>query len=249
MDPGSIRTHNVAVGRHLAPAHESIAGILEHFDRAYRHEVRDAPASLVAAAAAHHRLTWIHPFGDGNGRIARLLTHLWFIQSGAGGAGLWTLSRGLACGVGHYKFLLAEADEKRMNDFGGRGRMSDRKLFEFCAWLLDTARDQVAYMAKTLQIETLAGRLGAAMLHKEHSGELPKKSSKLVREALIKGRIARTEAAAIMSVSPRTAQPIVRILVERGYLKSPSERGKLSVGFPAEICAFAFPELFPTGLP
>ncbi len=86
--PGNIRTHNVAVGQHLAPAHESLVGILERFDRAYRHEVRDAPASLVAAAAAHHRLTWIHPFDDGNGRIARLLTHLWFIQAGAGGAGL-----------------------------------------------------------------------------------------------------------------------------------------------------------------
>ncbi len=127
--------------------------------------------------------------------------------------------------------------------------MSDRQLFAFCAWLLDTARDQVAYMAKTLQIETLAGRLAAAVLHKEHSGELPKRSSKLVREALIKGRLARTEASAIMGVSPRTAQPIVRTLVKRGYLQSPSERGKLAVGFPAEICAFAFPELFPTGLP
>lgn len=246
--PGNIRTHNVAVGQHLAPAHESLAGILERFDWAYRHEIRDAPASLVAAAAAHHRLTWIHPFGDGNGRVARLLTHLWFIQAGAGGAGLWTLSRGLARSVGHYKSLLAKADEKRLSDFDGRGRMSDRQLFAFCAWMLDTARDQVAYMAKTLQIETLADRLTAAVLHKEHSGELPKRSFKLVREALIKGRLARTEASAIMGVSPRTAQPIIRILVKRGYLRSPSERGKLAVGFPTEICAFAFPELFPTGL-
>jgi hypothetical protein len=25
---------------------------------------------LFAIAAAHHRLAWIHPFGDGNGRVA-----------------------------------------------------------------------------------------------------------------------------------------------------------------------------------
>jgi Fic family protein len=249
VHPGRIRTENVAVGQHLAPAHESLGEMLERFDRAYRHEIRDSPSSLIAAAAAHHRLTWIHPFDDGNGRIARMLTHLWFIQAGAGGAGLWTLSRGLARNVDDYKSLLAGADEKRLSDFDGRGRMSDRKLFEFCVYLLDTARDQVDYMAKTLQIDTLADRLAAAVLYKEHSGELPKRSSKLVREALIKGRIARTEAATIMGVSPRTAQPVVQTLVKRGYLKSPSERGKLTVGFPTEICAFAFPELFLTGLP
>lgn len=249
VHPGKIRTENVAIGQHLAPAYESLAKMLEHFDRSYRHEIRDSPGSLIAAAAAHHRLTWIHPFDDGNGRIARMLTHLWFIQAGAGGAGLWTLSRGLARSVDDYKSLLAEADEKRMSDFDGRGRMSDRKLFEFCAYLLDTARDQVDYMAKTLQIDTLADRLTAAVLYKEHAGELPKKSSKVVREALVKGKVARTEAGAVMSVSPRTAQPVVQTLVKRGYLKSPSERGKLTVGFPTEICAFAFPELFPTGMP
>ncbi|WP_454435132.1 Fic family protein [Thauera mechernichensis] len=27
---------------------------------------------IVAAFAARHRLTWIHPFPDGNGRVARI---------------------------------------------------------------------------------------------------------------------------------------------------------------------------------
>ena len=39
--------------------------------------------------------------------------------------------------------------------------------------------------------------------------ELPRRSSKLVREALIKGRLARTEASSFMSISALTAQPIV----------------------------------------
>lgn len=248
VEPGVIRTHNVTVGQHLAPAHESLPEMLNRFDRAYRREIRDAPDSLIAAAAAHHRLTWIHPFADGNGRIARMLTHLWLIQAGAGGAGLWTLSRGLARSIEQYKSLLAQADGKRVSDFDGRGRMSDRKLGEFCAYLLDTGRDQIDDMAKTLQIETLAGRLAAAVFYKENSGELPKRSSKLVREVLLKGTLARTEAARIMNVSARTAQPVVQALVRGGYLRSPSERGKLSVGFPTKICALAFPELFPTGL-
>jgi Fic family protein len=31
--------------------------------------------TILAAAAAHHRLLWIHPFADGNGRVARLMSH------------------------------------------------------------------------------------------------------------------------------------------------------------------------------
>jgi len=31
--------------------------------------------SILATAAAHHRLVWIHPLLDGNGRVARLMSH------------------------------------------------------------------------------------------------------------------------------------------------------------------------------
>ena len=30
--------------------------------------------TILAAAAAHHRLLWIHPFLDGNGRVTRLMS-------------------------------------------------------------------------------------------------------------------------------------------------------------------------------
>ncbi|MBI3936222.1 MAG: mobile mystery protein B [Betaproteobacteria bacterium] len=35
------------------------------------------------AARFHHRLTWIHPFANGNGRIARTMTDLLLVQNGA----------------------------------------------------------------------------------------------------------------------------------------------------------------------
>jgi Fic family protein len=47
----------------------------ERFGRAER---------LVAIAAAHHRLLWIHPFADGNGRVARLLSHALLRRAGVG---------------------------------------------------------------------------------------------------------------------------------------------------------------------
>lgn len=37
---------------------------------------------MVRAAVFHHRLVWIHPFFDGNGRTARLLTNLLLLSDG-----------------------------------------------------------------------------------------------------------------------------------------------------------------------
>ena len=45
-------------------------------------ELRDAPPTPGAAFDAHFRLTAIHPFGDGNGRTARLLMNLLLIRGG-----------------------------------------------------------------------------------------------------------------------------------------------------------------------
>ena len=37
---------------------------------------------LIKVALAHHRFGWIHPFGNGNGRVVRLLTYALLIKYG-----------------------------------------------------------------------------------------------------------------------------------------------------------------------
>ena len=37
--------------------------------------------TILSTAAAHHRLAWIHPFLDGNGRVGRLVSHATFLES------------------------------------------------------------------------------------------------------------------------------------------------------------------------
>lgn len=37
---------------------------------------------LIKVALAHHRFGWIHPFGNGNGRVVRLLTYSLLINYG-----------------------------------------------------------------------------------------------------------------------------------------------------------------------
>jgi Fic family protein len=43
----------------------------------------------------HHRLVWIHPFLDGNGRVARLMSHAQFLSL-LGTGGVWSMARVLS---------------------------------------------------------------------------------------------------------------------------------------------------------
>ncbi|WP_407046050.1 Fic family protein [Mesorhizobium abyssinicae] len=65
---------------------------------------------IIACAAAHLRLAWIHPFLDGNGRIARLFSYAWLCELNVGSS-LWSVARGLARQVDEYKARLQAADE------------------------------------------------------------------------------------------------------------------------------------------
>ncbi|WP_309246784.1 Fic family protein [Ramlibacter montanisoli] len=72
--PGQLRKREVRVGQHVPPTHGSLPAFLERWGTFYR-GVRRGEAALIALAAAHQRLGWIHPFVDGNGRVMRLHTH------------------------------------------------------------------------------------------------------------------------------------------------------------------------------
>lgn len=78
--PGRIRDHSVGVARYRGAPHQDCAYLLDRLC-AWLEEpdfnVEDAefrvPYAILRAIVAHLYIAWIHPFGDGNGRTARLL--------------------------------------------------------------------------------------------------------------------------------------------------------------------------------
>ncbi len=250
VNPGQIRPYDVNVGVHLAPPPAALGKFLARFQSFYDTYRRDAtPQAVIAAMAAHHRLAWIHPFGDGNGRVTRLLTHAWLTRIGLGANGLWTLSRGLARGVDQYKEVLAAADNKRLNDYDGRGYLSERRLAEFCSFMIDGASDQINFMHELLDFRQLEKRLLSYCAVAEQARDLPKGSGVLLRDVMLRGTIPRGEAARILNVSARTAQAVIGTLLAKGLLKSPSPKGQLTIAFPGFICPSLFPDLYPAGSP
>ncbi|HIG98831.1 TPA: Fic family protein, partial [Candidatus Woesearchaeota archaeon] len=67
---GNYRDYSVRVGGYRAPDWQDVSKLMDGFV-AFTNTSRLHPVEL--AAVAHYRFEKIHPFGDGNGRIGRLL--------------------------------------------------------------------------------------------------------------------------------------------------------------------------------
>jgi Fic family protein len=244
--PGELRQRGVAVGRHVPPPAEDLPAFMERLEQAYASDRLTKPRQVIAAAAAHHRLLWIHPFLDGNGRVTRLMSHAMLLDLGVGSA-LWSISRGLARRSTEYKRLLMAADEPRKGDLDGRGALSQTALIDFCQFFLESCLDQVRYMRELLEPSELQRRMELYVRDEEGAERLPKRGFAVLREALLSGELDRGRVPALIDASERTARRLVSALIGRGLLTSESHRAPLRLGFPIDVVERWFPRLYPVG--
>ncbi|QPJ65547.1 MAG: Fic family protein [Candidatus Nitrohelix vancouverensis] len=244
VEPGKFRETDVAVGRHIPPSAENIPDFLKRFTDAYDPDRLGRMDRLVAAAASHHRLLWIHPFIDGNGRVARLYSHAYLKTIGIGSS-LWSASRGLARNVENYKTRLDAADAPRQGDLDGRGSLSQKGLEEFCAFFLGVCIDQIDFMESLLKPDELIRRIEIYSEEEVRARRLPKGSFPLLRESLLAGEFERGKAAGLTGYKDRQARTVLKELLEKGLLTSRSVKGPVRLGFPIGIVERWFPSLYP----
>ncbi len=242
--PGEMRSRAVAVGRHVPPPAADLPAFLERFEQAYAADHLSRSRQVVAVAAAHHRLLWIHPFLDGNGRVARLMSHAMFLELGMGSA-LWSVSRGLARNVARYKELLMAADAPRRGDHDGRGALSEAALTDFCRFFLECCLDQVGFMRELLQPAELQRRVARYTRDEVDAGRLPAGAVEILREVLLVGEVARGRVAGLVGTSDRSARRVTARLIERKLLMAGSHRAPLRLGIPLEVVEHWFPRLYP----
>ena len=139
--PGEWRKRDIQVGTHVAISPGALPRFLERFEQVYANVGKTE--SIISTAAAHHRLLWIHPFTDGNGRVTRLMSHAMMLELLDTGA-VRSVARGLARRGNDYKLLLANCDLTRRNDLDGRGTLSEEALAEFTQFFLKVCIDQSA---------------------------------------------------------------------------------------------------------
>lgn len=248
VKPGCFRQDEVEVGAHLAPSYKSLDGFLGKFSAVYGNEGLSKIDQVIAIAASHHRLAWIHPFLDGNGRVVRLFSHAFLIKAKIDGHGMWTVSRGLARKKENYIAALAAADSHRQGDLDGRGNLSNAGLVIFCKYFLSTALDQIDFMSDLLNFDGLQKRINSYVEKQVSLGELQPESRYLLQEVYLKGEVPRGEAARITGRPQRSAHEIFKQLMRKGLLVSDTERGPLRLAFPAKAVGYYFPRLYPEGV-
>jgi len=245
--PGEWRSRDVQVGRHLPPEPDDLPVFMERFERAYQSPPLSKFRQIQTVGAVHHRFLWIHPFLDGNGRVARLMSHALFKRLGIG-TSLWSVARGLAREENLYKNLLMQADGPREGDRDGRGNLTQRGLIQFCKFFLDRAIDQVRFMSGLLEPDTLLSRIEIHVEEEIRAKRLQRGSFAVLREAVLAGEVERSKIPMLTGYEERGARNVTAALVERGMLIASSHRAPLRLAFPAADVERWFPNLYPANL-
>lgn len=242
LAPGELRARDVRVGSHVPVSPGAVPRFLQRYEEVFA-RLGKAEA-ILAAASAHHRLLWIHPFLDGNGRVARLMAHaqlLALLDTG----GVWSIARGFARSVTQYKALLANCDLRRRNDLDGRGNLSEEALAEFTRYFLETCIDQVAFMENLMQPDRLRARLLVWAEEEARLGKLPQRAGQLLEAILYRGELPRGEVAGVLNIPERSARRVTSELLRQGVFVADSTRAPLRLAFPAVLASRWMPGLFP----
>lgn len=246
IKPGAFRAEaweDVQVGRHVPPSSARVPDFMAHFEKRFGAVESWASTRVIAIASAHHRMNYIHPFVDGNGRVSRLMSHAMALKAGIGGGGLWSVSRGLARGLkepSEYKRMMDHADSPRRGDLDGRCNLSEAALKDFCEWMLSVMLDQIRFAKAAFKLETLKARYVRLL---DDLGR-DKRSAALVAAVLQYGQMERGDASLVLKTSERTARNVLSELVRGGFLKSATPKAPVRIAFPLEHRERLFPSLF-----
>jgi Fic family protein len=249
--PGHYRRHYIRVGGHVPPSPGAIPRFISRFEEVYS-AITDPEEIILSAAAAHHRLLWIHPFGDGNGRVARLMSDAILGQT-LSTYGLWSVSRGLALADEKYKAHLIACDLGRRNDFDGRGNLSEETLADFTNFFLTICLEQVSFMRQRMRLDNLQSNIDAWVETSAAFGDpaspdgtpmprLDPSAGRLIKAVIDVGALSVAEAPKILGNNV-DANTVIGQLAATGVLRRRGEG--LTFGFPAHLASRFLPGLFP----
>jgi len=251
LKPGEWRSEGVKIGTHIPPDDKDLESLMSQFCNIYHPKHYSGDKKLIAVMCAHHRFAWIHPFLDGNGRVARLFTDAALSQLGLNAIGVWCLSRGLARSSENYKTLLARADSIRQGNQDGRGLLSETHLLAFGEYMLKTAIDQIEYINGLLSLDKMQKRIASYIQARNDdrvpgiSGGINSVASLILYHAFINGELERSMAYDLCSMPERSARRLIMQLKSEGLLTETSSRSPLRWEIPEHAEPWYFPDLVP----
>lgn len=212
--PGAYRQTRVTIAQseHLPPEFIQVPQYMQEL-AAFVNEPHNPKYDLIKVALAHHRFGWIHPFGNGNGRVVRLLTYALLIKYGfnvkAGGRVLNPTA--VFCNDrDRYYAMLARADT---------GTPQGRE--EWCIYVLQGVLDELRKVDRLTDYAYLSEKILAPTLAHAKERQLVTSVEEAVLRIAAKKGVAKAgdlaSAMPDMSLTQRTYQ--IRKLVERRMLQ------------------------------
>lgn len=226
-NPGAYRAGPVRIAQalHRPPdalrVPEYMAELVAFINRA------DPPKyDLMKVALAHHRFAWVHPFGNGNGRVVRLFTYALLIKYGfqVSSAGRLLNPAAVFCADRHrYYQMLARADSG-----------SDDALEQWCTYVLAGVRDELNKVARLADYEHLRTAVLQPALAHASSRKLVTAQEAAVLAAAIQAGVVKSAdlEGAMPGLTPNQRTYQIRKLVDSGMLQPIKEGARqYSLGF------------------
>lgn len=225
--PGAYRSGSVTIARaeHRPPEAFHVPGYMQELAEFVNRP--DAPKyDLMKVALAHHRFTWVHPFGNGNGRVVRLLTYALLVKYGfrvSAGERLLNPAAAFCADRERYYDMLSRADNG-----------SDSALENWCTYVLTGVRDELTKVDSLADYKHLQARVLLPALVHARQRQLVTSAEEAVLSATIKAGTVKagdlTRAMPGLNSNQRTYQ--VGKLVASGMLQpvAPGSR-QYAIGF------------------
>jgi Fic family protein len=190
---------------------------LKHETEAFLAWANKAPDDLplIKAALAHLWLVTLHPFDDGNGRIARAVGDLFLARADGSPQRFYSLSAQIQRERKAYYSIL-ELTQKRTLD-----------VTEWLGWFLETLHRAVEQAQHTLDTVLVKSRFWQRWAA-PHSAPLNERQVKLINRLLdgLEGKLTTSKWGQLAKCSPDTALRDITDLVTRGVLRKSDAGGR-----------------------
>jgi len=190
--PGAYRTGSVTIAKaeHLPPDASLVPAYMAELV-AFINRADPPKYDLMKVALAHHRFGWIHPFGNGNGRVVRLLTYALLVKYGfkvREGGRLLNPAAVFCSDRERYYAMLATADE------GGEG-----SLEAWCSYVLEGVLRELKKVDRLTDYEKLkVDVLLPAVKHARQRDSISSLESSVLTLAIQKGIVRASDLQAAM---------------------------------------------------
>jgi Fic family protein len=206
---GNVYVHDDAVGQvYEGPPPEEVPALMEVFMTRLEREDKSTPC-IIRAAMAHLNMAMIHPFKDGNGRMARCLQTLVLAREGTVGAEFLSIEEylGVEIHTREYYAILAEVGSGKWNP----GR-DTRPWIRFC---LNAHYRQAMRLLRRIRI---ASRMWEKLESEVKRLELPERTLAALMDAAWGYRVRNVRYRKAAAISDQLASRDLNKLVAAGFL-------------------------------